>query len=258
MKRSSLVLLLALTSTGCFRSTTTITLRPDGSGTVVQETGMTAQSMAMLKSMAPAQNAKDPSSEIFGEEQAKKAAATMGVTFVSGEPFKTAEFEGYRARYSFTDIAQVKVNMEQSAAAVSGSKQPPFGFNFNRGAASSVLTIQMPEQVPTKGQLPMLPTSAGGTDADKAQAAQAMAMMKTMMRGLFVDITLNVDGRIVKTNASHVDGSKITLLQVDFDKLLTDETALQKLQAATDLKSFANIPGLKVSAEPKVTIEISR
>ncbi len=259
MRRYSLVLLLALFSTGCFRSTTTISLRPDGSGTVVQETGMTAQALAMIKSMAGGQNAKDVPPDLFGEEQAKKAAATMGVTFVSGEPFKTAEFEGYRARYSFTDISQVKVNMEQNAAQMSATgKEPPFSFNFNRGASSSVLTIQMPDQVPTKGKLPMLPSGAAGTDAEKAQAAQAMAMMKSMMRGMFIDITLDVDGKILKSNAAHVAGSRVTLLQVDVDKLLSDESALQKLQAATDLKSFANIPGLKVSPEPKIRIEFSR
>ena len=258
MRRYSIVLLLALVSTGCFRSTTAITLRPDGSGTVVQETGMTAQALAMLKNMGGGQNIKDPTADMFGEEQAKKTAATMGVTFVSGEPFKTGEFEGYRARYSFTDISQVKVNMEQNASQMSGSKEPPFSFNFNRAGSSSVLTIQMPDQVPTKGQLPMLPSGAATSDAEKAQAAQMMAMMKSMMRGLFVDITLNVDGKILKSNAAHVDGSRITLLQIDFDKLLADESALQKLQAATDIKSFANIPGLKVSPEPKIRIEFSR
>jgi hypothetical protein len=83
-------------------------------------------------------------------------------------------------------------------------------------------------------------------------------MMKMMMKGLFVDITLNVDGRIVKTNAPFVEGSRVTLLQIDFDKLLADQAALTKLQGATDLKSLANVPGLKVIPDPKVTIEFGR
>lgn len=217
---------------------------------------MTAQSLAMLKGMGSGQNAADASAEIFGEEQARKAADSMGVTFVSGEPFKTAEFEGYRARYSFSDISQVKVNMEQTAK-VSGGK-PPFAFSFTRGASSSVLTIQMPDQVPTQGPLPMLPSGGTGTDAEKAQATQMLTMMKTMMRGMFVDVTLNVDGKVLKSNAPVVEGSRVTLLQVDLDKLLADESALLKLQGATDLKSFANVPGLKVPTDPTLTIEFSR
>ena len=39
----------------------------------------------------------------------------MGVTFVSGEPIKTGELEGYRARYRFDDISKVTVKMDQGA-----------------------------------------------------------------------------------------------------------------------------------------------
>jgi hypothetical protein len=257
MRRLSLVLLLAAVSSGCLRSTTTIDLGPDGAGTIVQETAVTAQALAMMKGFAAQQGAPEPPNDLFGEEQARKTAETMGVTFVSGEPIKTAEMEGYRARYSFDDIRNVKVTMQQGAAGMSNAKQPPFGFAFDRGAAASLLTIQIPDQMPGGGTLPGLP-SAGTTDAEKAQAAQAIGMMKMMMRGMFVDVSLNVNGRILESNAAHIDGSRVTLLQIDVDKLLADESALQKLQAATDLKGLAGVPGLKVPTEPKVTIQFSR
>ena len=106
------------------------------------------------------------------------------------------------------------------------------------------------------GPLPGLP--AGGTsDADKAQAAQALTMMKMMMQGMFVDVSMNVNGRIVKSNVP-TEGSKVTLLQLDVDKLFGDPTAMDKLQAATSLKALAGIPGLKVPTEQTVTIEIAR
>ena len=221
---------------------------------------MTAQALAMLKGFAASQaGSKDSPTEMFTEEQARKAAATMGVTFESGEPFKTAQLEGYRARYSFADITQVKVNMDQGTSGMNAAKQPPFAFAFAKGAAESTLTIQMPEQMPGTSPLQGFPGGgAGGSDADKAQAAQALAMMKMMMQGLFVDVSLNVNGRIIKSNAPHVEGSKVTLLQIDFDKLLADEAALMKLQGAKDLKSLSNVPGLKIASEPKVTIVFSR
>lgn len=254
------ILIATCFSTGCLRSTTTIDLRADGSGTILQETAMSAQALAMLKSFASQSNSGGaPPSDIFGEEQAKKAAGSMGVTFVSGEPFKTADFEGYRARYSFDDISKIRVSMDQtmSAPQTTSSKPPPFGFGFDKGAASSTLTIQMPDQPPTR-QLPGLGTGAATTDVEKAQAAQAMAMMKTMMKGLFVDVSMNVAGRIIKTNAPRVDGSRVTLMQIDFDKMLADEAALQKLQGASDLKALASVPGLTIASDPKVTIEFAR
>ena len=85
-----------------------------------------------------------------------------------------------------------------------------------------------------------------------------MAMMKMMMKGLFVDVSLNVNGRILKSNAPYVKGSRVTLMQIDFDKVLADETGLQKLQGASDVKSLSGVPGLQVVGEPTVTIEFSR
>jgi hypothetical protein len=259
MSRIAIGLLVALASAGCLRSTTVIDLRPDGTGTILQETGLTSQALAMMKSFTAANQAGDAPPGVFGEEQARKAAETMGVKFVSGEPFKTGDLEGYRARFAFDDISKVMVNMEQGAGVAGGDrKQPPFRFNFDRRGASSVLTIQMPDQkAGMGGALPKLP-GAGGSDAEKAQAAQAMAMMKAMMKGLFVDVSMNVDGRILKTNAPFVQGSHVTLMQIDFDQLLADDAGLQKLQSASDLKSLAAVPGFKMVSDPKVTIEFAR
>jgi hypothetical protein len=235
-------------------------VKADGSGTILQENAVSAQALSMIKSFAASKaDDKQPAPEIFSREQAMKTAEAMGVTFVSGEPFKTGELEGYRARYSFADITKLKINMQQgpdSLAPATAEKEPPFGFSFSRGAASSLVTIQMPEQKPG-GAFPGMPGGGLG-GGDKAQAAQALAMMKMMMQGMFLDVSLAVDGRIIKSNAPHVDGSKITLLQVDFDKLLGDETAFKKLEAAKDVKELASLPGLKIATEPKLVIEFSR
>jgi hypothetical protein len=258
-RRISLALLVfACASAGCLRSATTIDLRPDGSGTILQETAMTAQALEMMKSFGDPTGKTPP--EFFTEDAARKAAATMGVTFVSGEPYTTADLKGYRARFSFDDITKVRMNLDSSGSPLTEAekKDPLFNFTFDRRPASSLLTIQMPQQKPGAfGQLPGA-GAAGGSDADKAQAAQAMAMMKMMMKGLFIDVSLNVNGRILKSNAPYVEGSRVTLMQIDFDKLLADEAALRKLQGATDAKSLQGVPGLKVVSEPKVSIEFSR
>jgi hypothetical protein len=252
--RCSLAFLIALGSSGCLRATTSIELNTDGSGTIVQETAVSAQAMGMLQGLAGANAAGEKPPQLFGEEQARKTAATMGVKFVSGEAIKNGDLEGYRARFAFDDISKITVKLDQGAndlAPGTETKKPPFGFAFTRGSSASVLAIQMPEQSPAGLPLP-------GPDADKAQTAQAMAMMKMMMKGLYVDVTLNVNGRIVRTNAPFVDGSRVTLMQIDFDKLLADDATLLKLSSAKDIKSLANVPGLKIVAEPKVTIEFSR
>ena len=261
--RRLFVLSIALACSACLRSTTVISVKADGSGTVLQETGMSPQALAMLKGFAGSEGKAEVPAEIFGEAQARKAAGVMGVRFVSGEPIKTAHLEGYRANYAFDDISKVQVNMDQNSAALSSGsekREPPFGFDFEKRAGSSLLTVRMPEPKQGRnGALGPLGSMPGAGDSKDPQTnQQALAMMKTMMQGLFVDIALAVDGRIVKTNAAHVEGSRVTLLQLDFDKLLADESALQKLQGATDLKALAGVPGLKVATDQKVTIEFAR
>ena len=265
MQRLVIVLFVAATCTACLRSTTVISVKPDGSGTIVQETGLSPQALGMLKGMAASEAAsgnqgKIPA-EFFGEEQAKKAAATMGVQFVSGEPIKTAQLEGYRARFAFGDVRKLRMNMNQDpTAGLSGSApsgDSPFGFDFEKRGESALLTITVPQSgLGKQGAVGAFPGVAGGTSPEQNQ--QALMMMKLMMQGLFVDVSLDVDGRIVKTNAPHVDGSRVTLIQLDFNKLLADEGALQKLQNASDLRTLGTVPGVKLLTSPTVTVEFAR
>ena len=115
---------------------------------------MSAQAMGMLQGLAGANAAGEKPPQLFGEEQARKTAATMGVKFVSGEPIKTGDLEGYRARFAFDDISKVTVKLDQGAndlAPGTETKKPPFVFAFTRGSSASALTIQMPDQSPTGG-----------------------------------------------------------------------------------------------------------
>ena len=258
MMRIAVVLFVAVTCSACLRSTTVISVKPDGSGTIVQETGVSPQMLAMLEGMAGGKSGQiPPVKEMFGEEQARKAADAMGVQFLSGEPIKTADLEGYRARFAFADIGKLHMRLnQQTTASLEGKKasDPPFGFAFEKGSSSSRLTIDMPDM-----QSPAEPLGLKNMDAGNAeQAQQAIAMMKMFTRGMFVDVSLEIDGRILKTDAQHVQGSRVTLLQLDFDTLLANEAALQKLQKATDLKGLSDIPGLKIVTNPKLNIEFAK
>jgi hypothetical protein len=263
MPRIAGVLFLAVACSGCLKSTTVISVRPDGTGTILQETGLSPEALAMLKGFAGAAGEQKGGAppEIFGEEQAKKAASTMGVRFISGEPIKTAELEGYRARFAFDDVRKLQMKMNQNPVGDlgdGGKAGAPFGFGFDRRGDSATLTITMPQENPTAALEKMTPGLGSAAGASPEANQQALEMMKAMMKGMFVDVSLEIDGRIVKTNAPHVDGRRVTLMQVDFDKLLASAEAFKQLQGASDLKSLSAIPGLKMITEPKVTVEFVR
>jgi len=256
MRRLGLVLLVAAFASGCLRSTTTISVKQDGSGTMDQEIGATPQALALLRSFGSGGAGDKPANvQMFGPEQAAAAAASMGVRFVSGEPIKTADSEGYRAHFAFDDVTKIKFNVKTPGPVEEKSSATPFGFGFTKGDAASVLTITMPDQQSGAGPLlNQLPVSG----AQSQDNQQALAMLLPMLRGLYVDVTLNVEGRVIKTNAPYVTGTQVTLLQFDFDKVNATEGALQKLQTITDPKLLKDIPGVRMTTEPVVTIEFGR
>ena len=212
----------------------------------------------MLKSFAgsgSAQGGKDMPSELFTEQQAREAGDQMGVRFISGEVVKTADMEGYHARYAFDDITKVKMKMEPEQPAPgrdqTAAANAPLGFDFVRGASSSILTIHLPDQKPKSplGDTPL------GQMKDVQQNEQALAMVKTMMAGLFVDISMAFDGRVINANVPTSAGGRLTLLQMDFDKVMADPAALQKLQQSETLIGLQNVPGVTVVPTPTLKIE---
>jgi hypothetical protein len=56
-----------------------------------------------------------------------------------------------------------------------------------------------------------------------------------------------------------VAGQRVTLVDVDVDSLLKDDTLLQRLQAAPtaeDAKAILkSVPGVKVALDPEITVE---
>ena len=263
MRRLGLTLLAVVVTSGCFRSTTTITVKQDGSGVIDQEIGASAGAMALLRNFSSGDQADKKTSadvQLFGPEQAQAAAAAMGVRFVSGDPVKTAEVEGYRAHFAFDDVTKVKFSVNKTppspgAAAAQKAEDSPFAFGFAKNNGNSVLTINIPEPQPGEtGMLPKMPGSSGSPQDN----ALAMSMLLPMLRGLYVDVSLVVDGKIIKTNAPYVAGSQVTLVQFDFDKVTATDGALQKLQQITDPRMLKDIPGVRMPTEPVLTIEFGR
>jgi hypothetical protein len=83
-----------------------------------------------------------------------------------------------------------------------------------------------------------------------------------MFDGFRILIDVEVDGKIVKTNADYVSGSRITLLEVDMAGVFADEAKLKALQSKvqpgssiSELRPYLkDIKGVKVN-HPALTIE---
>jgi hypothetical protein len=113
-----------------------------------------------------------------------------------------------------------------------------------------VLHINVPE-----------PAFAEALNANPA-IAQQMPMIKAMLARAHMTLAVEPAGTLVRTNSPYVDGSRVTLLEIDLDQVLQDADALvAKLQAATTPEetkaALADVPGLKLTLERDIVIEFT-
>jgi hypothetical protein len=84
-----------------------------------------------------------------------------------------------------------------------------------------------------------------------------------MMDGMRVKISLEPQGKIVNTNASYVDGSEVTLLDIDFGKLIKNKKKLNMLKEnppknIKEMKELVkDIPGMKIEMQKPVSIKFN-
>lgn len=265
--RVTAVLLVSILLLGCFEVSTVIKVKPDGSGTV-EETVLMGPSMMMMVQMAAqtvqeGQKGKPPEKfSLFKEDSLKKRAATMGpgVTFVSAQPLKEGDREGFKALYRFKDIEQLKVSLNPTDIMPSAGEKPgeapkkqePILFMFIKGAMRTLLIIMPQQEFKEK--------SSQTKDAKPQQvdSAQNLLAMQMFLKDLKISIAVEVEGSVVETNASFAEGPKVTLMEVDFGKLLTDPEKLKKLsdlspQSVEEAKFLMKeFPGMKIETN-KIT-----
>ena len=147
--------LTALTLNSCLQHEATITLNKDGSGTIVEETKMSAQALAMMQMAegmedenADAKPAPNPLEQMISKERTEKRAKELGegITVIKAELVDVGAHKGARITYGFKDINKVTLggiealNMMNSEmeAEDAANEDDHIGFNYKDG----VLTLK--------------------------------------------------------------------------------------------------------------------
>jgi hypothetical protein len=265
---ASLLAIISLNS--CLQQETTINLKKDGSGTLVEETRMSAMLLGMTSLASLDEEGKkeaeadDPLKDLLSEEKNKKCAKELGegVTFVKAEPVTLGTLQGARITYRFDDINKLRIsangglsninmNSEMEAPDDAKDDRKHMVFNYKNG----VLSIQ--PKLDEDGEKP-----ADKNEAPKEQTAQEMAMMKQMCTDMKVSMKLVIDSGIAESNATHRDNNTITIMEIDMNKLMENPENMKKLstlenELTTDaLKTISDINGIKVETKPEVTIKL--
>jgi hypothetical protein len=248
----------AVASSACFQMTTVLKVAADGSGTIEHRMLYSPAALAQLRQFASLGGGAGQAFDPLSEQQAREMTASIGagVTYVSSEPVSTPAGQGRASIYAFTDVSQLRISTQPAAPAGLKIKTQGFStegesvtFAMTRNAAgNAVLQINVPE--------PNFLDALGSPNA----TAQ-IGMIKTLLAGARVLLAAEPAGTVVRTSSPYLEGSRVTLLEVDFDQVLTDGTLLPRLQAAAtpdEAKSIVKrAAGLKINLDPAITIEFT-
>jgi hypothetical protein len=271
----------AVLCAGCVETVTVIKLKPDGSGTVEQtvlmSTAAREQMAMMMQSMTKGLGGDsggfdEKELDMLKTDELRENAAKLGkgVTFVSADTVVTDEAEGYRAVYAFRDINELRINQNPGDNVLAS---PPGGkgnaetelvtFSFKKGK-SSVLRVRRPEGEALvdagAGKDDTTSRGASGSGKDDDVSKEMLAQVQQMFEGMRVAIVIEVDGAIVETNGTHVDGSRVTLMDLDFGKLLGAPEQLEEFARANPTtveaakRLMKGVPGMKVDLNPELMV----
>jgi hypothetical protein len=252
-------LLLAAASGACFESTTVLRVKGDGSGTLQQRTIIKKAALAQLRSFSAVGGGRatlDP----LSEDQARALARSLGegVTLASTSPITTDEGEGRESTYAFADVT--KLHVSEQPAAPSGVRPPvpadapdiTLGMTHEPNG-DAVLHILVPPPAVFAG-----PDGGGGINP--AVLAQLQAV-KGMLAGAHLVLAVEPQGALVTTSSPYVAGARVTLLEIDLDQVLADDTLLARLQAAKTPDEVRAVvrgaPGLKINLDPDITVQFT-
>ncbi|HEX9080303.1 MAG TPA: hypothetical protein VF795_11990 [Desulfuromonadaceae bacterium] len=274
MKKIVPLVLMSLLLAGCFQVEQVVTVNPDGSGTLEESfliSRMITESMAGFgEAMAePAAEGKQPApvpkaKPFFSDEDIRKRAAELGegVTFVSMQRIGDEEFEGYRAVFAFRDISRLRLDKKSDTKAPAPApaegtvEDKGVRFQFKPGKPA-ILTMKQIKQAPHEEKR----ESPAGTTIDAAKVnPEQLDMLRRMFAGLRFRSVLVIKGNIVDTNATYRNGSRITLMDIDFDRLLDKPEQLAimakvpqgDMEAA--LEAMRKLPGMEVDLNEVVRV----
>jgi hypothetical protein len=259
--RTALLLAGAVTTGACFQMTTVLKVNADGSGTINHRMVYTKAALAQLKQFAAfggGRGGGDP----LSEQQARDMTASIGpgVSYLSSELVTTPLGQGRDAIYAFTDVSRLRISSQPAAPGGISIKTP--GFNTQPSPNESI-TFTMTHEANGNAILHIHVPEPNYLDFfGSPQASGQIGMIKTMLAGARVLLAAEPAGALVRTSSPFVEGQRVTLLDIDLDTVLADETLLPRIQAvaATPAEAKAvllSAKGLQINLDPEITIEFT-
>ncbi len=262
IKLTILLFIPVILFSGCLKVNSNVIINKDGSGTLEEQVLMSDMVIAMMNEfMSSFQDSTNAPEEfkLFKENELKTKASEYGegVKYVSGEEIKIDGWQGYKAIYSFEDLNKIKMETDPNTKVENpqddGEETEYFSFKFIPGDIAELIIDRSDLSSEKEYEEITVETGKENQELDDN--------MVKMMDGMTMTISLEFNGEIVETNASYVDGSKVTMLDIDFSEILKDKESLELFKKNPpdnfdEMKAIVeNIPGMKVEFQKPVIVK---
>jgi len=262
------ILFVIIFLTGCIDVQYKMYLEADGSGKIVETVYMNSAMVQMIKGFMVMgdDSTKQEKFSLLDEVELRNEAIELGegVKYISGEELKDNGREGYRAIYEFKDVNKIKMDQDVSDKAPSmggeneETPEDDITFKFTKGSPATLI-IYMPQEEETEvAEIPDEPEVHEEFAED--EESEWTEETKTMMKDFRISIQVEVDGNLVETNATYVDGSTITIMEMSFAELLKDPEQFKKLKSLDEAsyeeskELLKDIPGIKIETNEKIEV----
>ena len=257
---------LSLFFSGCLQVETTLFVKKDGSGTINEKVMFSKTFVNMIKEFTQAfQDSSSTEEFMFYEEENIIADAKNygeNVNYVSHEKISNDKWEGYKAVYSFDDVTKLKISPDpdskvdlDSESDMKQEDEDYYYFKFVKGDAPQLI-IDRPDIDLNLEES----EDEDSTESEQNDLEEGEEFLK-MMEGMKIDIAVEVEGEIVSTNATNVEGSRVTLFQMDFGEMMKNKEGFKEFKKnepknIEELKLYLDkLNGIKLEVEKPITIK---
>jgi hypothetical protein len=266
LKTVFIFMFISLLLAGCLQVETTINVNKDGSGTINEKVLMSKTFVNMIKEFAMAfqDSASTEEFVFFKDEEIIADAKDYGedVKYVSHTLISNDAWEGFQAVYSFSDISIVRIQPDPDSKVGVNEEEPVitvdkeyYFFKFKKGDVAELI-IDRPD-------LEFTPDTVEDSEyeASEQNDEEMGEEFVKMMEGMKIDISIQVDGKITSTNASYTDGSKITLMKMDFGEMMKNKESFKEFRNKEpknieEMKKFLEkFPGMQIEVEKPISVK---
>ncbi len=272
-------LAMALMTTGCLRSATTVLVHDNGSATITDTTLFAPRFLAMMASLdkgfgGEREDGQKPEPvKPWSDSSLTADALDFGpdVTLKSWKEVEIDGMQGYVAIYKAPSVNDLILDGDRGTEkAKTGDEddsdeadepKDPWRLSYSNG----VLTIMNPPDIEEALNEPV--EQEEQQEQSEEELRQTIDMMAGFMRDMKISVAVAVDGTIKETNALHRDGNRVILISMDFDKMVDvwqeDPNTFKdfdKMKEDGDVKTIQDMldkypeGALMIETQPKVTV----